>query len=334
MQIKRILLFFLFILILGSIIGVLKYVHYTDTLRIGANAFAGGEYFQLARKALFFEKAGIHIKVVEFGSLGDVQQAFEWHQINGMICPLADALVMRQKIIYEDPKIILIPSYIKKECSCQVLVENSINSIQELKGKNIGVEVNSYGSYVLAKALETEELSLQDVNLIPIDPTAAPRFFRHQSIDAVVSYPPFIKAVKDITHCVYSSENWPKEMQLNVLLLRQSTIQKYKKQLIKFIKSWDKLLDLYKERPSFCQEKLSVHHSVSIQEAENLFQRIQPLYIEEQFQLFRLNRHVLNILTNINSYILQNNNSSLTPPQNQEPLDSIFDTFFIKETLK
>lgn len=312
---------------------VVRYVHYTPTLRIGVNSFSGGEFLQLARKALFFERAGIHVKVVEFGSLGDVQQAFEWHQINGMICPLADAMVMRQKVIYEDPKIILIPSYIKKQYPCQVLVSNSIKGIHELKGKNIGVEVNSYGSYVLSKALETEGLSLKDVNLIPIDPTAAPRFFRHQSVDAVVSYPPFIEPIKGITHCAYSSEKWPKEMQLNVLLLRQSTIQRYKKQLIRFIKSWDKLLDYYKNNPSAGQKILSVHHSFSFQEAENLFQRIQPLYIEEQFPLFRSNRHVLDVLDSINSHILKINDTLLSL-QKQEPLDSIFDTFFIKETLK
>lgn len=333
MRLKRFFLIFIFALIFGGIVGIFKYAHYTDTLRIGVNSLAGGEFLQLARKALFFEKAGIHIKVVEFGSFGDVQQAFEWHQINGMICPLADAMVMRQKVIYEDPKIILIPSYIKKQCSCQVLVNNSIKSIQELKGKNIGVEINSHGSYVLAKALETEGLSLKDVNLIPIDPTAASRFFRHQFVDAVVSYPPFIEPIKDITHCVYSSENWPKEMQLNVLLLRQSTIQKYKKQLIKFIKTWDKLLDYYKNNPSVGQKILSIHHSFSFQEAENLFQRIQPLYLEEQFPLFRSNRHVLDVLSNINSHILKIN-SVLSSLQSKEPLDSIFDTFFIKETLK
>lgn len=333
MRIKRILLLILLIIVLNIIIRGIRYTHYTPTLRIGVNSFSGGEIFQLARKALFFEKAGIHIKIVEFGSFGDVQQAFEWHQINGMICPLTDAMVIRQKVIYEDPKIILIPSYVKKQCSCQVLVNNSIKSIQELKGKNIGVEINSYGSYVLAKALSTEGLSLKDVNLIPIDPTAASRFFRHQFVDAVVSYPPFIEPIKDFTHCIYSSENWPKEMQLNVLLLRQSTIQNYKKQLIKFIKSWDKLLDYYKNNPSVSQKMLSIHHSFSFQEAENLFQRIQPLYLEEQFPLFRSNRHVLDVLSSINSHILKINNA-LSSLQTKEPLDSIFDAFFIKETLK
>ena len=37
-------------------------------LRIGISAYAGREYFILAYKKHFFEKAGIHVKIVEFGS--------------------------------------------------------------------------------------------------------------------------------------------------------------------------------------------------------------------------------------------------------------------------
>ena len=332
MQIKRILLFFLFILILGSIIGVLKYAHYTPTLRIGVNAYSGGEFLQLARKALFFDRAGIHVKIVEFGSLGDVQQAFEWHQINGMVCPLVDALVVRQELNYDDPKIILIPSYLKREYACQVLVNDSIKTIKDLKGKSIGVEMNSYGHYVLAKALKTEGLTLQDVTIIPMDPTAAPAFFRHQRVDCVVAYPPFIDPIKSFTHCIYDSSDWTKEMQLNVLIMNKKTINDYRKQLIKFVKSWDALLDYHKKKPSSSQKILSIHHSVSVEEAEKLFQVVYPLYVEEQRSFFRSNRLLLDILLDINLIILQNDN--LDPLKNPKALDSIFDPFFIKETLK
>lgn len=332
MCLKRILLSFLLVAIVGLILIIRHYVLYTPTLRIGVNAFAGSEFFSLARKALFFEKAGIHVKIVEFGSLEDVQQAFEWNQIDGMVCPLVDAMVIRQKVGHTNPKIILIPSYIKEEFACQILVKNSIKNIQGLKGKKIGVEINSYGGYVLTKALKSEGLTLQDITVVPMDPTAALTFLRHERVDGVVGYPPFISPLKKHMHCIYSSALWPKEMQLNVLLLTKRSIKLYQKKLVNFVKLWDSLLDYYKNNPSSSQKILSVHHSVSPQEADRLFQVVQPLYIEEQIPLFSLNRYVLDILSNINSELLKNNN--LGPIQKQEPLDSVFDTYFIKQTVK
>ncbi len=332
MRIKRILFIFLLVAIIGVILGVRHYVIYIPTLRIGVNAFAGGEFFSLARKALFFEKAGIHVKVVEFGSLEDVQQAFEWNQVDGMICPLVDAMVVRQKVRHAKSKVILIPSYINKDFSCQILVNKSIESVRDLKGKKIGVEINSYGGYVLIKALKTEGLTLKDITVVPMDPTAALTFLQHERVDGVVGYPPFIEPLKDLMHCVYSSENWPKEMQLNVFLLKKKAIRRYRNSLIKFVKSWDDLIDFYKNNPSNCQQILSAHHLVSQEEADQLFQAVNPLYIEDQVPLFALNRYVLDIMANINSEILKNNN--LEPRKKQKPLDSIFDTFFIKKTLR
>lgn len=306
-----------------------KYVQYHPTLRIGVSAYTGGEYFTLARKAEYFERCGIHVKVVEFGSLEDVQQAFEWKQIDGMVCTLVDAMVTRQKNNIQDPKIVLIPSYPQKTHSCQLFVNSDIKQLRDLKGKRIGAEVNSYGGYVLNKILKAEGLTHKDISILPMDPTAATAFLNHERIDGVVTYPPFTKTLPEDVTPIFSTAQWPKEMQLNVLLMHKASIKEFRNRLMLFIKKWDEFLDFCRDNPDKCCYLLKAHHRISNEAANFLMKSVYPLRIEEQIPLFCINRYVLDILSNINEEMIVN--SDLRPFDRS--YESIFDSSFIHGTL-
>jgi len=330
---NRILIIFICIVALGFIVhSSIEYIRYHPTLRIGVNSYTGADYLQVARKENFFKRCGIHIKIVEFGSLEDIQQAFEWHQIDGMICTLVDAMVVHQKDNNQKPKIILITSYPCKNYACHLMVKPHIKTPQDLKGSRIGVEINSYGGYVLCKILKSVNLSLKDITVVPLDPTAAATFLQHDRIDGAVTYPPFIKNLPTNVHSIFSTAQWPKEMQLNVLLMRDKTLDYYNEQLCQFVSYWDELLDFCDNNPERCYQLLSTHHYISKEEASTMLKFVRPLRIEEQIPLFCLNRYILDILSNINTEMLTNNN--LRALNNIDTFDSIFDASFIQKTLK
>ena len=328
----KILITFVCIVALGFIAYTsIEYIRYRPTLRIGVNSYTGADYLQVARKENFFKRCGIHIKVVEFGSLEDIQQAFEWNQIDGMMCTLVDAMVVHQKDNDPKPKIILIPSYPHKNYACHLMVKSHIEKLQDLKGKRIGVEINSYGGYVLCKILKSVNLSFKDITVVPLDPTAASTFLQHDRIDGVVTYPPFIKSLPDDIHSIFSTAQWPKETQLNVLLMRGKVLDYYNQQLCQFVSYWDELLDFCHDNPERCYQLLSTHHHVSKEEASSMLKFVQPLRIEEQIPLFCLNRYILDILSNINAEMLNNNLKLLN---NFDTFDSIFDASFIQKNVK
>ncbi len=330
---RKLLIILAGLAVIGCIVRfVNEYTQYRPTLRIGVNSYTGAEYLQIARKENFFKRCGIHVKIVEFGSLEDIQQAFEWHQIDGMMCTLVDAMVIRQKNNLHNPKVILIPSYPRKNNACHLMVKPNIKKLQDLKGKRIGVEINSYGGYILCKILKSIDLSLKDITVIPIDPTAASTFLTHDRIDGVIVYRPFINTLPSDTHSIFSTAQWPKEMQLNVLLMGEKAINYYNERLYQFVSYWDELLDFCDRNPERCYQWLGTHHYISKEEASSLLKSVHPLRIEEQLPLFCLNRYILDILSNINTEMLTNTN--LQTLSNSDTLDSIFDASFIQKTLK
>ena len=310
---------------------VLKRACRAPVLRIGISAYAGREYFILAYKRHFFEKAGIHVKIVEFGSLEDAQQAFEWRQIDGMVCSLVDAMVVRQKAGVVDPKIVLISSFHRQGFDCHLMTRSGIRKLSDIRGKRIGVEINSFGGYVLSKALESDGLSLKDVNIVPMDPTAAFTFLKHERVDGVVIYPPFLDQLrkKMELNSLYSTASWPKEMQLNVLLMSSKALKFHLPNLRRFVRLWDDLLDLYGNNSEYCNHLLALHYSISDEKAKNLFSAVYPLSIGEQIPLFCSNRYVLDVMGDITDKILRNSN--LQKADSSENFDSLFDISLLRQ---
>ncbi len=315
------------------IYGCMRWVRYVPTIRLGFNASSGFEYFVFAKKMKLFRQCGLRVQLIEFGSFSDVQQAFEWGQIHGMVCNLVDVMVTIKKNKKHAPKIILIPSYPTPKAACHLLVDSSIKNLNDIKGKIVGVEIHSFGGFVLLKALKSVALSLNDVHVRFVDPTAFLTFLNKQKVQGVVSYPPYsanlIKSYEGL-HSIYSTENWPKEMQLNVLVIDQNTLQKHTHGLKKFVSQWDNLLNLYNKDPSIAHNILSHHLSVSPQRANKIFNTVIPLKLEEQMLLFSANKYLSNIIETINTELLVNNNLT----NEKINFDAIFDSTFLHEALR
>ncbi|MDR2396894.1 MAG: ABC transporter substrate-binding protein [Puniceicoccales bacterium] len=323
-----------FLIVLVCIVyGCICGVRCIPTIRLGLNASSGFEYFILAKKAKFFKRAGLRVQLIEFGSFSDVQQAFEWGQIHGMICNLIDVMLIQQRNKVLTPKIILIPSYATPEAACHVLVDKSIKSMIDIRGKCIGGEINSFGGFVLLKALKSVALSMRDVKLRFVDPTAFETFIQKQKVQGVIAYPPYsVHLMKNSTHyhSIYSTTHWPKEMKLNVLVMNQNILQKHAKGFQKFIANWDNLLDLYKSNPELGNTYLSHHLSVSRNKSEKIFNAVVPLKLEEQVKLFTFNKYLTGIIETINSEFLANNNLSVKDIN----FDEVFDKTFLYEALQ
>ncbi|MDR0647295.1 MAG: ABC transporter substrate-binding protein [Puniceicoccales bacterium] len=309
------------------------WMRYIPTIRLGLNASSGFEYFILAKKAKFFKRAGLRVQLIEFGSFSDVQQAFEWGQIHGMVCNLIDVMIIQQKNKALAPKIILIPSYATPEAACHVLVDKSIQNMIDIRGQCIGGEINSFGGFVLLKALKSVALSMHDVKLRFVDPTAFETFIQKQKVQGVIAYPPYsIHLMKNATQChsIYSTAHWPKEMKLNVLVMNQNVLQRHAKGFRKFIANWDNLLDLYKSNPELGNTYLSHHLSVSKNRSEKIFNAVIPLKLGEQVQLFTFNKYLTGVIETINAEFLANNNLSAKDIN----FDEVFDKTFLHGALQ
>lgn len=308
---------------------IVQYLEYKPLFKIGINACSGAEYLLIALEQKYFEKAGLRARFVEFGSLQDVQQAFEWQQIEAMICPFVDAMVMQCKSTIYKPKVILFTSFTKKQFSWRLMAGVNIKSIKDLQGKKIGIEINSFSNYVLCRALQSVGLSMQDVIVVPVDPTAHVAFLQDKKVDCVVTYWPFCNDLKNLNeelHCIYSTEDWPREMKLNVLLVQQQTLNFFRRNLIKFIGLWDEILSIYKQKFVSCHTMINPTNSPDYHAS---LKTIYPLVLSDQIPLFCNNRCILDLMEDIKSEMLMHNHLGC-----DTKFELMFDPSIIRNSLK
>jgi NitT/TauT family transport system substrate-binding protein len=78
-----------------------------------------------------------------------------------------------------------------------IVAKQEINTIRDLKGKTIGVTMNSTQEYILGVALERNGLSLSDVTLVDMPGEETAGEFNQGKIDAIVTWEPFVTEAID-----------------------------------------------------------------------------------------------------------------------------------------
>lgn len=79
----------------------------------------------------------------------------------------------------------------------RVIAQPGIDSIEDLRGKKVGVPEGTSGDMILGLALEAAGMSKDDVELVPMDPATVVSAFGSGQIDAAGIFYPLIDAIKE-----------------------------------------------------------------------------------------------------------------------------------------
>lgn len=178
---------------------------------IGINAWPGYEYIYLAKVKGFYEQQGVSVKIVEYNSLADARQAYERGHLDGLACTIVEHCQILDNST-RNPRISLINDY--SNGGDVLLAHKSIATIEDLRGKRIGLEIGSLGIYLLARVLEEAGLNLADVDPVSTDQLSLLDLFNHGKIDAAITYPPHSVSILKAgsAHEIFSSADIPNEI--------------------------------------------------------------------------------------------------------------------------
>lgn len=196
---------------------------FSGPIRVGINPWPGYEFLYLAQEKGFFEKEGVDVRIVEFNSLADSRRAYERGQLDGLACTLIEHLQILDSSD-RSPRICLVADYSN---GADVIVANpSIENIHSLKGARIGLEIDSLGVFMLARALEKSGIALEDIEVVPLDQISIEEAFRKGTLDVAITYPPVsIRIEKESrAHVIFSSADIPDEI-VDVLILEESLLR-------------------------------------------------------------------------------------------------------------
>tara|TARA_B100001248_G_scaffold217689_1_gene172889 strand:+ start:13226 stop:14221 length:996 start_codon:yes stop_codon:yes gene_type:complete len=251
-----------------------------ETIRIGVNPWPSHEYLFLGKEKGFFEDDNLSIELVEYSSSGDLLRAFEWGQVQGMVCTATEILLANSHT-YDPLQVFLVMAY--TEGTEVILGPKDCTSLADIKGRKIGVDTGSLGIYVLARALEQEGLKLGDIKIIPVNPMYMPSMIKNGTIEVAVCYQPFSHQIQKEGeyNVLFASSQIPGEL-FNMLALKKTTLEKNPGQVTQLMKIWKRILDFEKANTQEVHAFMARREHTTLEDFESSLEKIKVITLEEQ----------------------------------------------------
>jgi NitT/TauT family transport system substrate-binding protein len=212
-------------------------------LRVGSNQWLGYETLYLARSLGYFDEK--HIELVELNSATTVAHAFQNEILDVAALTLDEVLTLMQT--EDDLRVILVMD--TSNGADALLAAPSITTLGGLKGKRVGVENTAVGALVLVAALTEANLTVSDVQVVPLTVDKHFLGFKEGRVDAVVSFEPVITRLhKAGARILFDSTHMPNQI-IDVLVTRQSVIDSRSAALATLVQQQFKALRYFETEP-------------------------------------------------------------------------------------
>ncbi|ENX30380.1 MULTISPECIES: ABC transporter substrate-binding protein [Acinetobacter] len=209
----------------------------TKPITIGYSDWPGWVAWQVAIEKGFFQEAGINVEFKWFDYSASMS-AFSANQLDAVSVSNGDNLV----IASGGTKGIMIMATDYSAGNDVIIAKNGINSIQELKGKQIAVEKGLVDHHLLNTALSDAGIAHTDVNLVNAVTNELPQVFSSPDVAAIAVWQPVanqaLKAVAG-SKIIYSSQDKP-GLIYDTLTVNMTHLSAHKEEWKKIIQVWDK----------------------------------------------------------------------------------------------
>lgn len=235
-----------------------------NTIRLGINPWPGYEFLYLADQKGFFEDEGLDIELVELGSLADIKRVFEQGRIDAMASTIIEAVEVSLNS-NQTIDLVLVPDF--SNGGDVIITDASISSIEDLRGKRVGVELGLLGSFILSQALNKYEMAIEDVNMVNVEQLNAENQLLTGEIAAIVTYPPFSSEMlrHDSVNQIFSTAEIPKDV-VDVVSVRKSALLYPKEWQQKLFSVWQRAIDYAKENPEDAHKIMADREGITVEE--------------------------------------------------------------------
>jgi len=211
-----------------------------ETLKIGYSDWPGYTVLEVAKQKGWFKEAGLDVEMAWFDYLPSLD-AFSANKIDGVCVVATDALVTGAN--GGKSKIIALLDY--SDGSDMIVGKPGINSIKDLKGQKVGVEVTLVEHLLLLHALQANGLKQSDVELVSTPTNDTPQVLASGKVAAIGAWYPVsgqaLKAVAGSKKLYTSSE--AKGLIYDVLAVNPTSYAKNKEAWAKVVKIYYKCVD-------------------------------------------------------------------------------------------
>lgn len=222
--------------------------HAAEPLRIGYSDWPGWVAWEIGLEKGWFKQEGVDVKFEWFDYVASMD-AFAAGKLDAVGMTNGDALVTGST----GAKSVMILMNDYSNGNDMVIGAPGINSIKDLKGKKVGVEVGFVSHLLLLTALKDNGLSEKDVTLVNVPTNETPQVLASGQVDAIVAWQPSSgSALKLVpgSKAIYTSANKP-GLIYDMLCASPASFAARKADYQKVAKVWYRIVDYLKDPKSY-----------------------------------------------------------------------------------
>jgi len=156
-----------------------------EPLKIGYSDWPGWVAWEVAIENGWFKEAGVDVEFEWFDYVASMD-AFAAGQLDAVTMTNGDTLVTGAA--GAQGVMIIINDF--SNGNDMIVAAKGIDSVKDLKGKTVGVEVGFVGHLLLLNALEAAGLTESDVTLVNVPTNETPQVLASGDVDAIVAWQP------------------------------------------------------------------------------------------------------------------------------------------------
>lgn len=178
------------------------------SVSFGITAWIGCTPIYIAEAKNFFQEEGLDLSVRTYSSMAEAFPAFAIGQLQGMFSAGSEAVLQADQGV--DFRIVGVMD--TSNGADVFLARNSVATINDLRGKRIGVQKGGLGHFFLLQVLAEVGLSESAVQIVDVSPETAAAAYKAGNVDVAYSYPPLsdeANAVQTDGRVIYDTSMMP-----------------------------------------------------------------------------------------------------------------------------
>lgn len=216
----------------------------SEPLKIGYSDWPGWVAWEVAIEKDWFKEEGVDVRFEWFDYVASMD-AFAAGQLDAVAMTNGDALVTGATGARN--VMIIINDY--SNGNDMIIARRGINTVADLKGKKIGVEIGFVSHLLLLNALDKNGMSESDVELVNVPTNETPQVLASGNVDAIVAWQPSSGQALNLvpgSTAIYTSADVP-GLIYDVLAVTPRSLATRRDDWIKVARVWYRVVDYIKD---------------------------------------------------------------------------------------